>query len=105
MQGDPLRQHFYPLVYVPFRQEPAARRAYFLVRTGVPPDHVAQAVRAEVQNIAPEVILADFTTLTASFAFKRDFMDPEHSELGKHAAVSPIFALIALLLAAIALMP
>ena len=47
--------------------------------------------------------LADFTTLQASFAFRRDRMDFAHSELGKHAVVAPILALIALLLAAIGL--
>ena len=47
--------------------------------------------------------LEDFGTLKASFAFDRDYMDAEHSELGKHAKVAPVFALIALLLAAIGL--
>ncbi len=103
MQGDPTRQHFQPLVYVPFRQEPPARGAYFLARTGVPPEQVAQAVRTGVQKLDPDVILDDFTTLKASFAFQRDRMDLAHAEMGKYAAVAPIFAVIALLLAAIGL--
>jgi putative ABC transport system permease protein len=112
-QGDPLRQQFKPLVYVPFRQEPAApatksgntgfRGANFLLRTSVPPDHVAQLVQAEVHNIDPDVLLEDFGTLRDSFVFDRDRMDLEHAELGKHAAVAPILALIALSLAAIGL--
>jgi hypothetical protein len=103
MQGNALRQQFRPLVYVPFHQEPAERRAFFLVRTGVPPEQVARAVRAEVEKLDPDVILEDFTTLKASFAFRRDRMDLGHAELGKHAVVAPIFALMALLLAAIGL--
>ncbi len=103
MQGDALRQNFKPLVYVPFQQEPAPQLAFFLLRTAVPPERVAQAVRAEVQSLDPDVVLEDFNTLKASFAFDRDFMDAEHSELGKHAKVAPIFALIALLLSAIGL--
>jgi putative ABC transport system permease protein len=102
MQGDPIRQQFKPLVYVPFRQEPAAR-AFFLLRTDVPPKHVAQAVRMEVEKLDPDVALEDFAILKASFAFDRDSMDLEHAEMGKHAAVAPIFAAIALLLAAIGL--
>ena len=47
--------------------------------------------------------LERFTTLKADFAFDRDYMDPEHMELGKDAAIAPIFAVIALLLAAIGL--
>jgi len=103
MQGDATRQSFKPLVYVPFRQQPLSR-AFFLMRTRVPADQVARAVRAEIQGLDPDVTLGDFRTLKAAFAFDRDFMDPEHSELGKHAAVAPVFALIALLLAAIGLM-
>lgn len=102
MQGDAVRQQFKPLVYVPFRQEPAGR-AFFLLRTSAPPARVAQAVRTEVQKLDPDVILEDFTTLQASFAFDRDRMDLAHAEMGKHAAVAPIFAVIALLLAAIGL--
>jgi predicted permease len=102
MQGDPTRQHFKPVVYVPFRQEPTAT-AFFLLRTSVRPEQVAQAVRAEVQKLDPNVILEDFTTLKATFAFRRDRMDIAHAEMGKHAAVAPIFALIALVLAAMGL--
>jgi putative ABC transport system permease protein len=102
MQGDPTRQHFKPLIYLPFRQE-AGATAFFFLRTGVPPDKVGPAVRAGLQNLDPDVVLEDFTTLKGSFAFDRDRMDLEHGEMGKHAAVAPIFALIALLLAAIGL--
>jgi putative ABC transport system permease protein len=113
MQGDSLRQQFRPLVYVPFRQEPAAaatmsggvgfRGASFLLRTGVPPDHVAQIVRAEVQKVDPDVLLQDFSTLKDSFAFDRGRMDLAHAELGKNGALAPILALIALLLADVGL--
>jgi putative ABC transport system permease protein len=53
--------------------------------------------------LEPDVPLTNLTTLKKSFDFDRDYMDPEHSELGKHAAVAPVFAVIALLLAAIGL--
>jgi putative ABC transport system permease protein len=103
MQGDPLRQQFKPLVYVPFVQEPAPRTAYFLVRTTGPTEPVAGAIRTATQGLDTDVQLENFGTLQASFAFDRDFMDAEHSELGKHAKVAPVFATIALLLAAIGL--
>lgn len=98
MQGDPLRQQFKPLVYVPFHQEPTSR-AFFLVRTGVPPSQIAAAVRRAVQTVDRDVTLEEFDTMEASFAFERDFMDAEHSELGKHAKVAPFLAGVALLLA------
>jgi predicted permease len=103
LQNDPLRQEFKPLVYVPFQQEAASRFAYFLLRTSGPSEHLVQAVRAEVQGVDPDVVVEDVGTLKASFAFDRDFMDAEHSELGKHAKVAPVFAVIALLLSAIGL--
>ena len=111
--GVQTRQHFTPLVYVPFRQQPLARAvdnggqgfrgANVLLRAGVSANQVAQAVRAEVQNIDPDAILDDFSTLQANVAFDRDRMDAEHGELGKHAIAAPIFAVMALLLAAIGL--
>jgi ABC-type antimicrobial peptide transport system permease subunit len=103
MQGDPLRQRFKPLVYVPFHQEPAPSRAFFLLRTRVPPAQIAAAVRAAVQNVDRDVTLEEFDTMQATFKFDRDFMDAEHSELGKHAKLAPTFAAIAMLLAAIGL--
>jgi putative ABC transport system permease protein len=53
-----------------------------------------------VQALDSDVALENVSTLKASFAFDRDFMDPDHSELGKHAKVAPVFAVIALLLSA-----
>lgn len=101
MEGDAIRQNFKPLVYVPMSQEFPAR-AFFFLRSSSP-DQVARAVRAEVERIDSSVILEDFGTLKASFGFDRDRMDLQHAELGKHAEVAPIFAAIALLLAAIGL--
>lgn len=98
MQGDALRQQFKPLVYVPLQQAPAPSRAFFLLRTSVPPNQVATAVRAAVEAVDRDVTLEEFDTMKASFKFDRDFMDAEHSELGKHAKVAPIFAVVALLL-------
>jgi predicted permease len=97
--GDATRQKFVPLVYVPFRQQPA-RQAYFLARTEPRADTIASAVRAEVQGVEPDAVLTDFGTLKENFAFDRDRMDLAHAELGKHAAVAPVFAALALLLAA-----
>jgi len=102
MQGDATRQNFKPAVYVPLRQQ-TPRAAYIVVRTSVPADRVAPQVRSSIEEVDPDVTLTDLKTLKASFAFDRDYMDPEHSELGKHAAVAPVFAVIALLLAAIGL--
>jgi ABC-type antimicrobial peptide transport system permease subunit len=101
-QGDALRQQFKPLVYLPLRQNPQ-RVMFFLARTRASSEQVAQAVQAEIQRVDSDVTLEDFATLQNSLAFDRDFMDVEHSELGKHAKVAPAFAIIALLLSAVGL--
>ncbi len=103
MQNDSLRQTFRPLVYVPFAQEPPPLTAFFLARLRVPPQQAAQTIRAIVQDVDPRAGLERFSTLQASFAFERDFMDAEHSELGKHATVGPVFAVIALVIGCIGL--
>lgn len=103
MQGDATRRQFKPLVYLPYRQAPTVLGVNFLLRTGVPPGQVAQAVRSEIQKLDPDVILKKFTTLDASFRFDPNRMDRAHSEMGKYAAVAPIFAVMALLLAAVGL--
>lgn len=101
MQNDATRQQFKALVYVPLSQRPPAR-VYFLARTGMTAA-LAGTIRQEVQKLDPDVTLQDLTTLKAHMAFDRDSMDALHSELGKHATVAPIFAVIALALAAIGL--
>ena len=102
MQDRPLRDKFVPIVYVPFRQDPSATGALF-VRTRVPAGQVAARVRAAIQGSAPGVTLEDYSTLQATFGFDRDRMDLEHAELGQHAAVAPIFAILALLLGSVGL--
>jgi len=100
MGADPLRQQFKPLVYVPLRQEPPARTAFFLARTADRAAPMAPAVRLALRALDANVELDYFGTLETTFAFDRDFMDAEHSELGKYSRVAPVFAGVALLLAA-----
>jgi putative ABC transport system permease protein len=102
MQNRPLRDKFVPIVYVPFRQDPLAIGALF-VRTRVPGTQMAAKVRAAIEGSAPGVTLEDYSTLKAKFGFDRGRMDLEHAELGKHAAVAPIFAILALLLGSVGL--
>ncbi len=111
MQGDDIRQRFRPVVYVPFRQAPATpainsagccfRGGNMLLRLAVPPAQVAPAIRAEIQQLDPDVALEDFGTLKDSYIFDRDRMTIEYAELGKYAAVAPVLAGVALLLASI----
>jgi predicted permease len=102
MQNRPLRDKFVPIVYIPFRQAPSAVGALF-VRTREPAGNVAATVRAVIERSAQAATLEDYSTLQAKFGFDHDRMDLEHAELGKHAAVAPIFAILALLLGSVGL--
>jgi putative ABC transport system permease protein len=102
MQNRPLRDRFVPIVYVSFRQQPSAGAALF-VRTWATAGQLAARVRRTIEAAAPGVELEDYSTLAASFAFDRGRMDLEHAELGKNAAIAPIFAISALLLAVVGL--
>lgn len=102
LEGDTLRQQVNPVVYTPFHQETPARAVYFLARsTGAPA--IAPLVGRQLRTLDGDVALERFSTLEESFAFNRDSMDFEHSELGKHATVAPVFAGTALLLSSIGL--
>lgn len=102
MQDRPLRDKFVPIVYLPFRQDPSATGA-LLVKVRVTPVQVAPKVRATVESSAPGATLEDYSTLQATFGFDRGRMDLEHAELGKHATVAAVFAILALLLSSIGL--
>ena len=69
----------------------------------VAPNIMARALRLAAEGADRDVSLEKFGTLEPSFAFDGDYMDLAHMELGKDAAIAPIFAFVALLLAAIGL--
>jgi len=102
LEGDPIRQQFKPVLYVPIAQAPLPL-VHVLARSGVSTDQVARALRAEIERLDPDVTIDALMTLKASFAFDGDYMDLDHMELGKGAAAAPIFAVVALVLAAIGL--
>ena len=102
MDGDAIRQQFQPAIYVPIAQSPLPL-VHVLARTHVSGDQVARAVRATIERLDPDVSIEALMTLKASFAFDGDYMDLDHMELGKGAAAAPIFAGVALVLAAIGL--
>ena len=102
MQGDATRQDFKPVIYIPHRQQ-VWPRMFVFARTTVPSREIIPAVRSEVLKLDGDVIAEDFTTLDERFAFNRDWMDLEHADLGKHAVIAPIFAVVAVFLAAVGL--
>ena len=102
MDGDAIRQQFQPVIYVPIAQSPLPL-VHVLARTRVSTDQAARALRATIERVDSDVTIEALMSLKASFAFDGDYMDLDHMELGKSATAAPIFAGVALLLAAIGL--
>ena len=102
LEGDAIRQQFRPVLYVPMAQSPLPL-VHVLARASVSANRVARPLRAEIERLDPDVTIEALVTLKASFAFDGDYMDLAHMELGKGAAAAPIFAVVALVLAAIGL--
>jgi predicted permease len=95
VQNDTTRQQFDPLVYVPYRQAPAAGMWVF-ARTEVPPGGLAGSLRGAVHSMDSELALFDVLALTERLA---DGYRSNESFGG----VFLIFAAIALLLASVGL--
>lgn len=102
MQNEWTRQHFVPAVYVPFAQEPTGS-VWFFVRTPRVSQGMAAAIRAEVRRMNPSLRILDFSTLKASVGLQPSAGNYRVTELLQQAAVAPIFAVIAMLLASLGL--
>lgn len=104
MHNDSTRQQFQPAVYVPVAQH-APESAWFFVRATQVWNGLAGAVRAELRGMDPKLEVATPSTLAASlgFDFESARMMGSVRDLSKHAVIAPIYATLALLLAAIGL--
>jgi putative ABC transport system permease protein len=102
MQNDTFRQRFVPVVYVPFAQEPTSS-AWFFARAPNVFDGLAATVRAQAARVDRGLEILDLATLEASVGFGLTQARDEYAALSKQAAIAPIFAGVALLLAAIGL--
>lgn len=102
MQNELTRQRFLPAAWIPFGQEPASS-AWVFARVPGGSDVIASEMRDEVRQIDPHLEFADFTTLYTSLNFHSPLKAGGYVKLARHAAITPIYAGIALLLAAIGL--
>jgi predicted permease len=101
-QNDWTRQHFLPAAYVPFGQDPEGS-VWFFARTRGVSDAVASALRIEIRKMDANQELLDFSTLKASIGVGSPQPAYQYRELSRHAVIAPIYAGLALLLAAIGL--
>ncbi len=91
VQNDATRQKFDPLVYLPYRQNPAGSMDV-IARTGVPPGALATAFRREVQAMDSDLPIFGPLPLDAR-------LEGNYWSSGLYAVPFLIFAAIALLLA------
>lgn len=102
MQNDTFRQQFAPVVYRPFAQEPTSS-AWFFTRAPSVFDGLGTAVRRATERVDAGLEILDFATLEESLGFGLTQGRAEYTALSRQAALAPIFAGAALLLAAIGL--
>jgi len=102
MQGDATRQTFRPLIYVPVAQQPSSR-AFVFLRSSRPVADAVRAIRDTAAALDADVTIEELSSVEATLAFDRDWMDLEHADLGKHAVIAPVFAGVALVLSALGL--
>ncbi|MBZ5601025.1 MAG: ABC transporter permease [Acidobacteriia bacterium] len=96
VENDMTRQRFDPVVYVPFRQNPA-KAVWFLVRTSVPPSTLANAFRREMQALDPDLPTAIGPTPLS------EYLAWGYQYRGTSGVLFLVFATIALVLAAVGL--
>jgi predicted permease len=94
-QNDRMRQTMDPVVYVPFRQSPAAAMALF-ARTRVPPSTLVIDVRREIRDLDDALIPSQPQSLSAILAESYQYR-------GVSGAMFLLCAVIALLLASVGL--
>jgi predicted permease len=99
MQNDVFRRHLLPVIYVPFAQEPRTS-AWFFARVPFISDGLAAAVRAQAGQMNPGAEVTDFATLKTSLGIQYGKGSSDFMGLSKNAIVAPVFAALALLLAA-----
>ncbi len=103
MQNESARQQFRPAAYLPLSQQPG-ESAWFFVRATTVWEGMAAAIRAKLHEMDPKLEIADYSTLKASLGF--EFDSPRMgrlNNLAKNAVIAPIYAALALFLAAVGL--
>ena len=103
VQNDNTGQTFDPVVYVPYRQKPAAAMAV-VARTRVPPGSLGTAFRREIQAIDSElVIYSGLGSIEGPKPLTESLALNNYWSKGVNATLFLVFAAIALLLAAVGL--
>lgn len=105
VQNDFTGQIFEPVIYVPFRQRPAADMDFdFLARTRVRPEALESAFRQEVQTMDPDLVLySGLGSMQGPAALNESLLRNNSWSHGFNAGLFLVFAAIALLLASVGL--
>lgn len=102
MQNESTRQQFRPVLYVPFAQQPH-EWAWLFVRSPQLWDGLATSVRTAVRGLDPKLEITGYSTLEEALGLDSSRLLGPVRDLPKNAVVAPIYAALALLLAAIGL--
>lgn len=97
MQNEARRQQFLPVAYLPLAQQPG-ESAWFFARSTKVSEGLATAIRAQLRELDRKLEITEYSTLEANLTGFGRVQD-----LSRNAIIAPIYAGLALLLAAIGL--
>lgn len=102
MQNDETRQQFLPVAYLPLAQQ-SGESIWFFARTAKVSEGLAAAIRARLHELDPKLEINDYSTLESSLGAPSALGFGRMQDLSRNAAIAPIYAALALLLAAVGL--
>ncbi|HEX5230356.1 MAG TPA: ABC transporter permease [Bryobacteraceae bacterium] len=102
MQNEETRQQFLPVVYLPLAQQPAESAWFFLRTQNVSPSLTA-GIREQLRELDPKLEINEYSTLQAALDSPSMLGFGRMQDLSRDAVIAPIYAALALLLAAVGL--
>jgi len=102
IQNDVTRQQFLPVAYLPLAQQPSESVWFFARTTGVS-ESLAVSIRAQLHELDPRLEIREYSTLEARLTAPATAGFGRMQDLSRNAVIAPIYAALALLLAAVGL--
>jgi putative ABC transport system permease protein len=102
MQNDATRQQFLPVAYLPLAQQPS-ESVWFFARTTKVSEVLAASIRAQLRELDPKLEINEYSTLEARLSSPSTPGFGRIQDLSRNAVIAPIYAAVALLLAAVGL--
>jgi putative ABC transport system permease protein len=102
MQNEGTRQEFLPVAYLPLAQQPS-ESVWFFARATKVSERLGSAIRGQLRELDPKLEINEYSTLEARLKSPSTLGFGRMQDLSRNAVIAPIYAMLALLLAAVGL--